>query len=80
MPASHVAHAVTLLGLILIVQCQAARADVPGNALRAALEGRVAAAIASYQMWDAANRDGIGSSDRTTSGGLGWGESSFLRS
>jgi len=54
-------------------------AEVEGKALREALEGKVGGLLASYRAWDAANRDGIGLSDRTTSGGLGWGESSFLR-
>jgi hypothetical protein len=68
-----------LAALLLLGQYRTGRADVEGRALRAALEGRIAEAISSYRMWDATNRDGIGNSDRTTSGGLGWGESAFLR-
>jgi hypothetical protein len=55
-------------------------AEVEGKALRAELEGKVGALLASYRAWDAANHNGIGLSDAKTSGGLGWGESSFLRS
>lgn len=35
--------------------------------------------ISGYQMWDLAHRNGQGSSDATTSGAVGWNESSFLR-
>ncbi len=35
--------------------------------------------IHKYQTWDAAHNDGKGNSAATTSGGLGWGEASFLR-
>jgi len=66
--------------LCLLAACGGAQAAaVEGRALRETLDGRIGAALASYRAWDAANRDGIGLSDRTTSGGLGWGESSFLR-
>ncbi len=34
--------------------------------------------IARYQSWDALHRDGIGRSDATASGTLGWSESGFL--
>ena len=70
--------------VILVALIAAHRASgqdaVRGERLGEALDGQIGAAIASYQMWDAGHRGGIGSSDRTTSGGLGWGEASFLRS
>lgn len=79
MSVSQVMPVILCSAVLLFGQCRAGRADVTGGALTQALEGRIAEAIASYQMWDATNRDGIGNSDRTTSGGLGWGESAFLR-
>lgn len=50
------------------------RARVKGD-----LEGQIAAMIYRYQLSDALDRDGIGRSDATTSGGLGWGENGYLR-
>lgn len=44
-----------------------------------ALLGDPVALIGRYQAWDALYRDGRGNSDTPDSGGLGWGESSFLR-
>jgi hypothetical protein len=71
----------SVMVLLVLAACgRGFAAEVEGKALRETLEGNVGAALASYRAWDAANRDGIGLSDRTTSGGLGWGESSFLRS
>ena len=35
--------------------------------------------LAKYRQWDAQFRDGIGYSDRDTSGGLAWAEARFLR-
>ncbi len=79
MAADSVSRSVTLI-LAAILMCPALLgAQVEGRALKAVLGARVAEAISSYQMWDATNRDGIGNSDRTTSGSLGWGESAFLR-
>jgi len=54
-------------------------AQVQGKALRETFEGRLGLALASYRAWDAGNREGLGASDAKTSGGLGWGESSYLR-
>ena len=47
--------------------------------VRSDLAGDIPGLIARYQLSDALDRDGIGRSDATTSGGLGWGESGYLR-
>ncbi len=47
--------------------------------ISASLQGRVPGLLGRYQLWDAANRNGMGNSDARTSGGLGWGEASYLR-
>ena len=57
----------------------AANAQVEGRALEQTLGGSTGAELASFAMYDALERDGIGRSDAASSGGLGWGESSFLR-
>ncbi|MFQ6096587.1 MAG: hypothetical protein ACE5O2_02590, partial [Armatimonadota bacterium] len=49
------------------------------SAIKEALRGRVAELLARYLLWDANENEGKGRSDATTSGGLGWGEASFLR-
>ncbi|MBI5014334.1 MAG: hypothetical protein HZB55_02435 [Deltaproteobacteria bacterium] len=49
------------------------------SALQKALTGRLGDDLRSFQLWDAANRDGKGFSDAKTGGDLGWGESAFLR-
>ena len=67
-----------LLGAPMTLSAAAA-APVEGRALREELGGKIASAITGYRLWDAMHRDGIGQSDAKTSGGLGWGESSFLR-
>ena len=54
-------------------------AQVRSEALERSLDGSVGSVLAAYFMYDVVERDGIGRSDATTSGGLGWGESSFLR-
>ncbi len=41
--------------------------------------GEAADIIQRFQLWDAVGNDGLGRSDRKTSGELGWGESRFLR-
>ena len=41
--------------------------------------GEVADIVENYQLWDAMTNDGKGHSDAKTSGGLGWGESTFVR-
>lgn len=41
--------------------------------------GHVPELAAAYKAWDAKTRGGLGNSEATTSGGLGWGEASFLR-
>ena len=62
------------------LMAEESRAGRPGPAAIGRLgPGEVAAMIQSYQLWDAMVNDGKGRSDRKTSGGLGWGESSFLR-
>ncbi len=43
------------------------------------LEGEIPGMIYRYQLSDALYREGIGKSDATTSGGLGWGENGYLR-
>lgn len=51
--------------------------------LRAASErlfaGRVSDLVRAYRAWDTESRGGLGYSEATTSGGLGWGEASYLR-
>ena len=47
--------------------------------VRRLLESEVADLIMLYQVWDRGHNDGKGASGATTSGGLGWGEASFLR-
>lgn len=47
--------------------------------VRASLETEVADLIMLYQVWDRGHNEGKGASGATTSGGLGWGEASFLR-
>lgn len=47
--------------------------------VKPALEGQVADLLFRYQVWDHHYKDGKGNSDAKTSGGLGWGEASFLR-
>jgi len=43
-----------------------------------AFERAIPGLVARYQAWDASFRDGVGRSDATASGDLGWGESGFL--
>lgn len=47
--------------------------------IRAQFAADVPGLIARYQLADALFREGIGRSDAKTSGGLGWGESGYLR-
>ncbi len=47
--------------------------------VEASLRGRVAGLVAGYMLWDLGTNEGRGRSEQKTSGGLGWGESTFLR-
>ncbi len=67
------------LALLTPLCVHAALTDADRDAIAAELDGQIADVVASYQMYDALHRDGIGSSDADTSGGLGWRESSYLR-
>lgn len=77
-----------VVGLLCIILPSAAGAPQESSWLqlaaddRAAItrcaEGRVAELIAAYALYDAGHKGGLGNSEATTSGALGWGESGFL--
>ncbi len=68
-----------LLALTLFPLTSSSATETEARTLKDALATELPGALAAYRLWDATNRNGIGNSDAQTSGGLGWGESSFLR-
>ncbi|MGQ9731141.1 MAG: hypothetical protein ACUVX8_07680 [Candidatus Zipacnadales bacterium] len=57
----------------------ALHAQFTGGHLDEVLANRLGPGLAAYRAWDATTAGGLGHSNATTSGGLAWGESTFLR-